>query len=204
MEKSMLTRALERKGLRNLDIVSSGLIVCPAAWIRKPVSTFISDRIQRTLEKSPAGNEEATNHTAIYLDGYVYEIHVNALNKIPVEEYFDTRHRYYGCRLRLLDRMKPNELDDCRVKAHQYLEYVFEHQKKRTDYDTWLIFRIAWHLRKRTLETMKSDLRDLDFICSELAQSVLEQSTGKTLRQRVMLPNDFHDRTLFDVRRLKV
>jgi len=180
--------------LRNLDVISVSQKFSIWRWVKKPVSMAISWMISKQLDNTEIGNEFNVSHTAIYLDGYIYEIHVNALNKIHADQYFDDIHDYYISQMRKLDFFNSIALKQAYENARHFLDHVFVHQKKRTEYDKQLILKIFHHLRRGTLENIKTDLKDLDFICSELVQLTLESAIGDNISNRVMLPNDFFNK----------
>jgi len=179
--------------IKNLDIISVAQKGGLWRWLTKPVSMGISRMISNQLSKVKK-TPIPVSHSAIYLDGYVYEIHVNALNKIKAEDYFDDRHDYYISQMRKLDFFNSIALKQAYENARHFLDHVFVHQKKRTEYDKQLILKIFHHLRRGTLENIKTDLKDLDFICSELVQLTLESAIGDNISNRVMLPNDFFNK----------
>jgi len=188
--------------IKNLDIISVAQKGDLWRWVTKPISMAISCMISNQLSKVKK-TPISVSHSAIYLDGYIYEIHVNALNKIKADDYFDDNHDYAISELREFDTYSSKSFLDACQKADEFLSHVFVHQKNRTKYDSKLIFKIFNHLRKGTLENIKTSLTDLDFICSELVQLTLKEACGHSILNRVALPSDFFDNRYFRVYRFK-
>ena len=183
LKRRLKVDSIKTNDLVNCDIISVSRKCTVMSYFSSPISTYISKKIQKILSDTEAGNEKNVNHTALVMDGYVWEIHCNGLKKTKICDYFDKGHDYYVSRI-----PHPIRFD----KVRTFLDYVFYHQHGKVGYDTFLIFKILNHVRKnRPIELLKTDVKDLDYICSELVQIALEAGTSDFLAHRVLLPNDF-------------
>lgn len=179
--------------IENWDIINVRRLPGFQSFKANPAGYVLSRTIQEELKKTPIGNPDLVNHTAIHYDGMVYEINGRGLERHSLLNYLEHPHKQFFIR-----RYAFMESFD-HGNAMKLLARIENHQNaSQIKYDWLLLPKILYHIKKDGLETLTHHIGGMSFICSEFVQCVLEAGLHYSLKSRILLPNDFQRDEIFN------